>query len=174
MPQDIDPSTLVGSYPTCRICGGQKVTRDAWASWNSLTSAWNLSATFDAFFCDTCGECSLDWQIDEAYRTQRIRRLNDAMRRGDLANGSVVVTIGVRLLGEDIVKEVARAVAAFEDFGKENDPHHEHDFGAIDLADQKIFWKIDYFDRRLERHSPDAANPEVTHRVLTIMLASEY
>jgi hypothetical protein len=42
------------------------------------------------------------------------------------------------------------------------------------VAGSKIFWKIDYFDLKLKWHSPDAANPDVTHRVLTIMLACEY
>lgn len=169
-----DISTLVGSYPTCAICGGTKVTRDAWAVWNSLTCDWSLGAVFDAFFCDTCGECRLDWQIDETFRTSRIRRLNDDMRHGDLKNGTVVVTQGVRSLGETRLRQAAQAVAEFDAFGEDNDPHQEHDFGAIDLEGQTLFWKIDYFDRAMERHSPDAANPEVTHRVLTLMLASEY
>jgi hypothetical protein len=42
------------------------------------------------------------------------------------------------------------------------------------MAGSTIFWKIDYFDLKLKWHSPDAANPDVTHRVLTIMLACEY
>jgi len=55
-----------------------------------------------------------------------------------------------------------------------NDPWGEHDFGAIDLEGQKLFWKIDPYDLDLQAHSQNAANPAVTHRVLTLMLASEY
>jgi hypothetical protein len=39
---------------------------------------------------------------------------------------------------------------------------------------QRVIFKIDYYDRQRQAHSPDAANPAVTCRVLTIMLADEY
>jgi Protein of unknown function (DUF3768) len=34
-------------------------------------------------------------------------------------------------------------VANFDAFTEDNDPHGEHDFGAFDMAGEKIFWKID-------------------------------
>jgi Protein of unknown function (DUF3768) len=37
-----------------------------------------------------------------------------------------------------------------------------------------IFFKIDYFDTTMTHHSPDPADPAVTERVITIMLADEY
>ncbi len=62
----------------------------------------------------------------------------------------------------------------FTGFTEDNDPHGEHDFGALDIQNEKVFWKIDYFDLALQAHSPNAANEGVTKRVLTMMLASEY
>ena len=68
----------------------------------------------------------------------------------------------------------AAEVRAFDVFTDDNDPHGEHDFGAIDEGDVRCFWKLDYFDRATEMGSPDPADPAVTTRVLTIMRADEY
>jgi hypothetical protein len=65
-------------------------------------------------------------------------------------------------------------VRTFEDFDGSNDPWHEHDFGAFDYKGNKIFWKIDYYDRQERAASPDPSDPAATSRVLTVMLASEY
>jgi Protein of unknown function (DUF3768) len=37
-----------------------------------------------------------------------------------------------------------------------------------------VFFKVEYFDLIRGMHSPDPADPSVTERVMTIMLASEY
>ncbi|MBB3983590.1 trehalose-6-phosphatase [Sphingobium fontiphilum] len=106
-------------------------------------------------------------------RIERIRTLNDelrAFRRG----GYVTITSGVQSLGQTAMQAVLLKVAQFDAFTAGNDPHAEHDFGAVEHERQTFFWKIDYYDKRLEYGSPDPANPDVTARVLTIMLASEY
>lgn len=104
---------------------------------------------------------------------ERIRALNDELR-GNLSRGTAVMTIGVAALGPELVERVVRAVATFDDFCTANDPHSEHDFGAFDVDGHRLFFKIDYYDRKLERHSPDPADPSVTERVITLMLAEEY
>ncbi len=53
-------------------------------------------------------------------------------------------------------------------------PHGEHDCGLIEVAGQRVLFKIDYYDPSLCGHSADPADPMVTRRVLTIMLAREY
>jgi uncharacterized protein DUF3768 len=55
-----------------------------------------------------------------------------------------------------------------------NDPFWEHDCGLIAVAGQRVLFKIDYYDPSLCGHSVDPADPLVTRRVLTIMLAGEY
>ena len=85
-----------------------------------------------------------------------------------------MVTRGVAASGEDFVTRALAAVRTFGTFTKDNDPHGEHDFGAFAVDDEKCFWKIDYYDKSLERGSEDSADPKLTVRVLTIMLAEEW
>lgn len=107
-------------------------------------------------------------------RTARIRALNDALRRGECVNGRVLITSGVQERGKKFVAWAIEAVARFDAFTPDNDPHLEHDFGAFEIESEKLFFKVDYYDLAMMAHSPDAADPAVTNRVLTIMLASEY
>lgn len=74
-------------------------------------------------------------------------------------------------MGIAVVYEKVRSFDAFE---SGNDPHHEHDFGAFEHGDAKLFWKLDYYYKTLESGSEDPADETVTTRVLTIMLAEEY
>ncbi len=48
------------------------------------------------------------------------------------------------------------------------------DFGAFEHSGHHIFWKLDAYDRDLRYGSLDPADPRVTRRILTIMLAGEY
>jgi hypothetical protein len=106
-------------------------------------------------------------------KTARIRALNDELRQ-NFAAGIAVMTPGVAALGAEAVERIVKTIAVFDDFCHANDPHEEHDFGAFEADGQMIFFKIDYFDRELSMHSPDPADPSVTQRVITIMLAEEY
>ena len=105
--------------------------------------------------------------------TDRIRALNDELRR-HLYNGGVYLTPGVAALGEEAVGRLADATATFDDFCTANDPYSEHDFGAFDFDGTPVIFKIDYYDKSLTFHSPDPADPSVTERIITIMLAEEY
>ena len=106
---------------------------------------------------------------------EHIRELNDAFRKTlDPMLGRVMLTAGVDALPSDVRAMAIRKVATFDDFSADNDPHGEHDFGSFDLAGDKFFWKIDYYDSTLEFGSDDPADPSKTTRVLTLMLAAEY
>jgi Protein of unknown function (DUF3768) len=105
--------------------------------------------------------------------TDRIRMLNDQLRRHQ-TGGRAVMTPGVAALGSEAVQRLVRTVAAFDDFCTANDPHGEHDFGAFEFDGTPVMFKIDYYDKDLNLHSPDPADPAVTERVITLMLAEEY
>ena len=105
--------------------------------------------------------------------TVKIRDLNDRFRQ-TLQGGSIVITAGVHALGLVQVQHLVQQVAAFSQFTADNDPYGEHDFGAFEDGGDRFFWKIDYFDKSLTVGSPDPSDPDLTCRVLTLMLASEY
>ena len=106
--------------------------------------------------------------------TSRIRELNDAFRTRVVGYGRLVVPAGIAAKSGSEQAAIMRHVMEFADFTPENDPHGEHDFGAFDFADERIFWKIDCYDRAMKFGSPNPADPTVTARVLTVMLAEEY
>jgi len=103
----------------------------------------------------------------------RIRHLNDLLRCKGIG-GQVMITAGLDAMGEGFVARVLREIAAFTAFTNENDPHGERECARLTIDGESIIWKIDYFDRNLEYHSPDPADPTVTVRVMTVMLAGEY
>ena len=106
--------------------------------------------------------------------TAKIRALNDAFRTAFAGQGRVFVTAGIAALSPDDQVEIMRRVHAFVAFTPANDPYGEHDFGSFEYAGTTIFWKIDCYDRDLNFGSPDPADPKMTTRVLTVMLAEEY
>ena len=105
--------------------------------------------------------------------TVHLRNLNDAFRR-TFVGGAVVVTAGVEAMPSDQRRRLLQLVRDFDAFDENNDPHGEHDLGVVEVAGVRCFWKIDYYDREMETLSPDPADPTVTTRVLTVMLADEY
>ena len=111
--------------------------------------------------------------MSAASRSDRIRDLNDEFRT-TLEGGRCLFTAGVSDLGIPFATAAISAVRAFEEFTSENDPYGEHDFGSFAVGEERLFWKIDYYDLSLEFGSNDPADPTQTKRVLTIMLAEEY
>jgi hypothetical protein len=106
-------------------------------------------------------------------RTERVRALNDRLRT-DGVGGNIVVTRGLAALGPQLLAKVMAAVQGFDRFTEDNDPSGEHDCALLDVAGERVMFKIDYYDHAMRGHSPDESDPAVTARVLTIMLASEY
>jgi hypothetical protein len=106
-------------------------------------------------------------------KSDAIRVLNDNFR-STYIGGQVVMTAGVSELPIDVKAKVLLQVKNFSTFNKDNDPHGEHDFGSFEIAGEKFFWKIDYYDSDCRYGSEDPSDPDKTTRVLTVMLAEEY
>lgn len=170
------PDGDIGQVPRCEACGSERVVRDAWAAWNTEFGRWEIETMFDQARCQACdAETTLIWCQPERPATQRIRELNDRFRCQGIGNGSVMVTSGIQALGAEQTLAILEAVRRFDAFDDGNDPWGERDFGAIDdLAEERIFWKLDYYNPGLTAGSENPANEGLTHRVLTVMLASEY
>ena len=110
---------------------------------------------------------------EESAKRAQIRALNDRLRQTG-SGGTIQITSGLAALGPGLVFKILAAVAAFNQFTADNDPWGEHDCGLLTVEQQTILWKVDYYDQTRSCLSPDPANPTLTVRVLTVMLASEY
>ena len=123
-------------------------------------------------------------------QTARIARLNDLARQAMGVACTAVATVGFRSLPDADQSSVRELIETFDAFDDDNDPHGERDFGAIyqlvcgrwtterprlrEDERERVFWKLDYYDRDMAFASDDAANSAITQRVLTIMLSDEY
>lgn len=165
----------IGSVPRCKTCGSERVVKDAWVCWDSELARWELANVHTQVFCQNCEAASeLIWSRPEPSQKNRIRELNDRFRCKGIGRGSIMLTQGIQEKGGDFAVAAVKAVREFDAFSGDNDPWGEHDFGAIEVNGEKVFFKIDYYDLSLQQGSEDPANEEYTCRILTIMLASEY
>ena len=106
-------------------------------------------------------------------RAEVIASLNDQLRKTGVG-GTIMITQNVRRLAGYDAEALAAALANYDEFDCDNDPHGERDFGDLTLFGTDLLWKVDYYDLDLKFGSDDPADPGVTHRVLTVLLASEW
>ena len=109
---------------------------------------------------------------------------NDAFRRfaclgiapDQAIRGRLVVTQSLIEAGDGFVMEAVQATGAFDQFEPDNDPEGWHDFGAVTIRGETVFWKLDLYeassDFRYGAETPE--NPETTMRVLTVMMARDW
>ncbi len=110
----------------------------------------------------------MDTKATRNERSATLAARNDEFRR---SMSGCTVTRGVTALAP-FMNEIFVTVRDFADFNEDNDPYGEHDFGSFEANEQRLFWKIDYYDEALKGWC-DPLSPDCT-RVLTIMLAEEY
>ena len=106
-------------------------------------------------------------------RAELIARLNDKLRTTG-TGGTIMITQNVKRITGFDAATLAAVLANYEEFGPSSDPHRERDFGCLTLWRYDLLWKVDYYDSAAQFGSDDPTNPEVTHRVLTVMLASDW
>lgn len=111
--------------------------------------------------------------LEHVDRSRQIALLNDSFRT-TFIGGTICITAGLHLVGDEFIKAALLATREFAAFSEDNDPYHEHDFGALEVSGRQLFWKIDYFDPTMTQSSEDPASLGLTRRVLTVMLAEEY
>ena len=109
----------------------------------------------------------------DSERVLCIREQNDTFRT-TFVGGRVVMTRSVAALREAQCCAITEAVRTYDTFNGDNDPYGQHDFGALTLDGERVYWKIDYYDADCVYGSEDPSDPKKTTRVLTIMLAEDY
>jgi hypothetical protein len=114
---------------------------------------------------DTC--------VQTSARAERIALLNGTLRKTG-QSGRIMITRGVEALPMLNRRELLAALAQYDHFNADNEPHRERDFGRLTYAGAEILWSVSYYDLTLTRGSVDPGDVSVTVRVLTIMLAAEY
>ncbi len=103
----------------------------------------------------------------EIEHASKISELNDAFRT---TGQGVTITSGVQAL--DDLYGLLEQVRNFDEWWDDSDPYGEHDFGKFMWGTERIFWKIDYYNKGL-CYWEDPLSPRC-QRIMTVMLASEY
>jgi len=112
-------------------------------------------------------------------RLPRIAELNDRVRLGLDRNARIVITRAcLAALADDdqpASEAIAQAavLAAIRGYVFRPTDAHERSRGELVVQDTTIRFAIDYYDPSLEWGSEDPADPNVTTRVMTIMLPQD-
>ena len=106
-------------------------------------------------------------------RAEAIAQLNDQLRKTGIG-GMVVVTKAVTHLPGFDAAVLMAALARYDGFNANNDPHGERDSGSLRLFDSDLLFKINYDDLALKFGSDDPANAAATKRTLTVLTSADW
>ena len=106
-------------------------------------------------------------------RSEAIARLNDQLRKTG-TGGTVIVTKAVTHLSGFNTGALMTALANYDGFNANNDPHGERDSGSLRLFHSDLLFKIDYYDLALKFGSDDPANAAATKRTLTVLTSADW
>ena len=114
-----------------------------------------------------------------AEQNDRFRRALPSLTPGTVApdglRGRMVFTQSIAARGPLFALLCLLEIAALETFGPEDDPDGRHDFGAVEVQGERVWFKIDlYSDETVEWGSERPGDPSLTFRVMTVMLPSDW
>lgn len=113
-------------------------------------------------------------------QTNRIAELNSRCRLGLDRKARIVMTancLNALSPDDDPLKKLftqTRIQQALKAWQPPANDDGEQDFGILMIDETKLFFKIDYYDLDLQYGSDNPSDPEVTTRVLTVMLPEDY
>lgn len=108
---------------------------------------------------------------------------NDQFRRwhclgerkpGGFVPGKMVWTASFEAREADFKRAALKAIGEIEEFAAENDPARFHEFGAVEIDGETVWFKVDYFDKTYEWGAEDPSDLQNTCRVMTIMFPSDW
>jgi hypothetical protein len=111
--------------------------------------------------------------IETPDRIKKIREENDKFRTS-FRGGQILLTEGVASLPSMVIAAALQKVAEFKDWTPDIDAHGEHDYLSFDFCNREFVFIIQYYDLKMEMHSPDPADPAITKRIATFMLTHEW
>jgi hypothetical protein len=91
-----------------------------------------------------------------------------------IPQGRVVMTRGVADRSPAFQTALTAAVAAYDAFTEDADPHGWHEMGVVTVEGETVWFKIDLYDEAYEYGASDPTDPRFTRRVLTMLFPSEY
>lgn len=107
--------------------------------------------------------------------TEKIRALNIAFWRNPVMNGRLMMSSGVADRDALFHHRCIAALATYDAWTQDNDPHGEADMCVLDVQGETVWAKLDYYDRHDQNFgSEDPADPAKTLRIGTLMLPEEY
>ena len=121
------------------------------------------------------------FDLEMVRRFAAVAAQNDAFRRDtgrpdpvSGLKGEWHATAAVLARGRGFVRRACVAVAAQDYERSPDDWYDDHALGQAEVDAERVWWKIDCFDRGQEFASADPTDPAVTVRVLTVMLSGDY
>ena len=109
-------------------------------------------------------------------RKKFITVLNDMLRENDLG-GIVRESPEITKLAKPVREQIFLALKIYDFHMHRFYPDYTHDFGCFFVDGNFVHWKIDYYHKYIDAsYGPDfdIADPSITNRVLSIMMAVEY